>query len=86
PDGRPAHWCDFDKKWGNHTTEECYNRMRFARQQQMVGGMQGYAPVGERPLPVVLEAQPPLPTTTPIKLLDYEEDENQERALVMMMP
>ena len=25
PNGRPTLWCDFDKKWGNHTMEECYN-------------------------------------------------------------
>ena len=28
-EGHPALWCDFDKKWRNHTTEECYNCIKF---------------------------------------------------------
>ena len=31
PDKRSALWCDFNKKWGNHTAEECYNCIRFMR-------------------------------------------------------
>ena len=31
PNGRLALWCDFNKKWDNHTTEEFYNRIRFLR-------------------------------------------------------
>ena len=34
----PTLWCDFEKKWGNHMTEEYYNRIRFMR-GQMMGGM-----------------------------------------------
>ena len=48
-DGHLALWCDFDKKWGNHTTEECYNCIRFMRNQHMGGNVQNYAPTGERP-------------------------------------
>ena len=32
-DGCPNLWCDFDKKWGNHTIEKCYNDIRFMRNQ-----------------------------------------------------
>ena len=77
PDGRPALWCDFDKKWGNHTIEECYNRIRFLRNQQMGGNMPNYALAGERPLPV-LDAQPPLPNAAPIRLVEHEDEDNQE--------
>ena len=55
----PLLWCDFEKKWGNHTTEECYNRIRFMR-GQMMGGLPHAAHEGERPSQV-LERQPPLP-------------------------
>ena len=30
-EGRPTLWCDFDKKWGNHTTKESYNCIGFMR-------------------------------------------------------
>ena len=66
PDGRLALWCDFDKKWGNHIIEECYNHIRFMRNQQMGGNVQNYAPKGERPLPV-LDAQPPLPNAALVR-------------------
>ena len=77
---RPSLWCDFDKKWGNHTTEECYNRIRFMK-GQMMGGLPNTAQEGERPSPV-LERQPPLPKTTPVRLVEYEDDGGHERALV----
>ena len=84
PDGRPAIWCDFDKKWGNHTTEECFNRIRFMRQQAMGGGhMMGNE--GERPI-LVLNRQPPLPEAAPLRILGHEEEINQEQAIVPVTP
>ena len=50
PEGRPALWCEFDKRWGNHTTEECYNCIRFMREQAI---NQGNPRVGELPKPVL---------------------------------
>lgn len=44
----PSLWCDFDKKWGNHTTKECYNQIRLMR-GQMMGGVPHMVPKGERP-------------------------------------
>ena len=38
-DGHLALWCDFDKKWGKHIAEECYNCIRFMRTQQMGGNV-----------------------------------------------
>ena len=43
PDGRLALWCNFEKKWGNHMREECYNHIRFMRNQQMGGNMQNFS-------------------------------------------
>ena len=51
----------------------------------MGGNVPNYAPAGERPLPI-LGAQPPLPNTTPIRLVEHEDEDNQERALVPVMP
>ena len=85
PNGRLALWYDLDKKWGNQTTEECYNRIRFLKNQQMGGNVPNYALAGERPLPI-LDAQPPLPNAGPIRLFEHEDEDNQEKALVSVMP
>ena len=29
----PSLWFEFDEKWGNHTAKECYNHIRFMRNQ-----------------------------------------------------
>ena len=84
-DGCLSIWCEFDKKWGNHTTQECYNCIRFMRNQQMGGNIQNFALAGERPLPV-LDAQPPLPNAALVRLVEHEEDDNQEQVLVPIMP
>ena len=51
----------------------------------MGGNVSNYAPAGERPLSV-LDAQPPLPNVAPIRLVKHEDEDNQERALVPIMP
>ena len=75
-EGHPALWCNFDKKWGNHMTKGCYNRIRFMR-GQMMGGMPNVGQEGERPMPM-LDRQPPLPKTTPVRIIEQDEDLNQE--------
>ena len=80
-----ALWCNFDKKWGNHIAKGFYNQIRFMRNQQMVGGMQNYAPKSERPLPV-LDAQPPLPNATLVRYVEHENEDTQEQVLVLVMP
>ena len=39
--------------------------------------MPNYAPTGKRPLSI-LDAQPPLPNATPIRLVKHEDKDNQE--------
>ena len=43
----------------------------------MGGNVPNYALLGERPLPI-LNAQPPLPNTVPIRLAEHEDNDNQE--------
>ena len=73
-EGHPDLWCDFDKKWGNHTIEECYDCIRFMR-GQMMGGMPNVRQEGERPIPM-LDRQPPLLKTTLVRIIGQEEDLN----------
>ena len=51
----------------------------------MDGNVQNFAPVDERPLSV-LDAQPPLPNAALVRLVEHEDNDNQERALVLVMP
>ena len=51
----------------------------------MGGNIQNFAPVRERPL-LMLEAQPLLPNVAPIRLVEHEDKDNQERALVPVIP
>ena len=51
----------------------------------MGGNVQNYALPGERPV-LVLDAQPPLPNAAPVRLVEHKDDNNQERALVPIMP
>ena len=43
----------------------------------MGGNIQNYAPVGEKPLSV-LNAQPPLPNAALVRLVEHEDEDNQE--------
>ena len=51
----------------------------------MGGNKQKFALAGERPVPV-LDAQPPLPNASPMRLVEHEYEDNQERDLVPIMP
>ena len=50
-----------------------------------MGGMPNVGQEGERLVPM-LDRQPPLPKTTPMRIIGQEEDLNQEQALVPIMP
>ena len=50
-----------------------------------MGGIPNVGQEVERPVPV-LDRQPPLPKTTPVRIIGQDEDLNQERALVLVMP
>ena len=52
---------------------------------QMMGGMPNVGQDGERPVPV-LDRQPPLPKIAPMRIIRQDEDLNQERALVPIVP
>ena len=65
-------------------TEECYNHIKFMR-GQMMGGMPNVGQEVERPV-LVLDRQPPLPKIAPVRIIGQDEDMNQERALVPVMP
>ena len=73
-EGHPNLWCDFEKKWGNHMTEECYNCIRFMR-GQMMGGLPNVGQEGERHV-LVLDRQPPSPKTIPMRIIRQDEDLN----------
>ena len=49
------------------------------------GNIQNFAPTSERPL-LVLDAQPPLSNATLVRLIEHEDDDNQETNLVLVMP
>ncbi len=75
---RTDKWCDFENKWTNHETKDCWHRMRFLRKQgnlqpQNQGKFRGFANPnanlgGERAIPV-LGQQPPLPGNAAIRLV-----------------
>ena len=50
----------------------------------MGGNVPNYALAGERPFSV-LDTQPPLPNATPVRLVEHEDKDNQEWALVLAM-
>ncbi|MCO5548855.1 hypothetical protein L7F22_002317 [Adiantum nelumboides] len=79
-DPQLALWCDFHKRWSNHATKNCYNRIHHMREQAM-GNAFRVGMEGEKPAPV-LDRQPPLPNAAPVRLLNWEDDLNLERALV----
>ena len=37
---RPApktdKWCDFEQKWTNHDTKDCYHRIKYLREQALI--------------------------------------------------
>ena len=84
PEAQTAQWCDFHQRWGNHATENCYDRIRHLRGQAM-GNAANVGAEGDRALPV-LDRQPPLPNTAPVRIINREDGDNQERALVPVMP
>ena len=84
---RTDKWCDFEQKWTNHETQECYHRIRYLRQQgiaqqpagppvqpqnQRMGNQFFAAPGGEHAQPV-LGNQPPLPRAAPVRFMQPEE-------------
>ena len=73
-------WCEPCRRWGNHSTNECYS---WARYKRKIGGPPAneHAPptahlgatISDKARPV-LEAQPAPPGTTPLRLVGIEEE------------
>ena len=73
-------WCDFHKRWGNHSTKNCFNRIQHRRGQALANTRRVQV-VGDKAIPV-LDRQPPLPKTAPKRMVNHDEKYNEEQALV----
>ena len=93
---RTDKWCDFENKWTNHETAECYHRIRYLREQGMAQQPpqpqhqgQGYTPMRQPNYPTqgmeraqpVLGHQPPLPGATVVRYMQPE-DEHHDGTMV----
>ena len=82
-------WCDFENKWTNHETAECYHRIRYLRGKGMAPQPpqfhpqgQGYAPMRQPNYPTqgmehaqpVLGHQPSLPRAAVVRYIQPEEE------------
>ncbi|WP_286497653.1 hypothetical protein, partial [Escherichia coli] len=74
-------WCDICKKYGTHSTDNCYYRARVLNQQNK-GDQRNYQPQGnpsvggnaDKPIPV-LGTQPPLPGAAAVRYVDVASNE-----------
>ena len=75
-----AMWCDFHKRWGNHSTKNFFNRIQHLQGQALANAPRVQVD-GDKAFPV-LDRQPPLPKTTPVRMVSHDETCNEEQALV----
>ena len=75
-----AMWCDFHKRWGNHSTENCFNKIQHLQGQALANAPRVQVD-GDKAIPV-LDRQPPLQKTTPVRMVNHDETCNEEQALV----
>ena len=81
-------WCEPCRRWGNHSTNECYSRQRYM--QEVGAAMPGdFKPMNTQPVSStnevarpVLGAQPAPPGTTPFHYVHEVEDSGQSLELV----
>ena len=83
---RMDKWCDFEQKWTNHDTQDCWHRIIFMREQRLTqmpnyGNLKGFSnpnfPMGgERAMPI-LGQQPPLLGNVDVWLVHIDEEQNQ---------
>ena len=85
-------WCEPCRRWGNHSTNECYSRQRYMRE---VGAVipGDFKPMNTQPVSStnevarpVLGAQPSPPGTTPFHYVHEVEDSGQSLELVPSGP
>ena len=78
-------WCDYERRWTNHNTEGCWQRMKHLREQEISQQNQGnFRAGGEKSMPV-LGHQPPLPGNAAVRIVSPEEEGN-DRAIVPVQP
>ena len=91
---RLEKWYDFEQKWTSHDTRDCWHQIRFMREQGMapmpnLGNPRGFnnsnLPMGGDKAMLVLGQQPPLPGNVVVRLVQTEEEPN-EQALVPTYP
>ena len=75
-----ASWCNFHKRWGNHSTKKDFNRIQHLQEQALANAPRDQMD-GDQAIPV-LDRQPPLPKTTPVRIVNHDKMYNDERALV----
>ena len=78
-------WCDYEKRWTNHNTEGCWQRLKLLREQDIAQQNQGnFRAGGEKAMPI-LGQQPPLPGNATVKIVPPEE-EGHEKAIMHVQP
>ena len=79
-----ALWCNFYKQWGNHSMENCFNRIQHMREKALGNAPQAQID-GDTTIPI-LDRQPPLPKIAPLQIVNHKKVYNDERALVPILP
>ena len=66
--------------WGNHSTENSFNRIQHLQKQALANAPR--AQMDEDKAIPILDRQPPLPKTTPVRIMNHDKTYNDEWALV----
>ena len=85
---RTEKWCEYEQKWTNHESLECFHRIKHVREQGYAqpnteappiqnyvprAANQNYAAQGKERAQSVLGNQPPLPGAAAVRLIQIEE-------------
>ena len=77
-------WCDFHKRWGTKSIENCFKKIQHM-QEQALGNTPQAQMDGDKAI-LVLDRQPLLWKTVPVQIVNQDEVYNKERALVPISP
>ena len=78
-----ALWYNFHKRWGNHSTKNCFNRIQYLQEQALANNPRAQMD-GDKAI-LVLDRQPPLSKVAPVRKVNHNKTYNDERALVPVM-
>ena len=78
-----ALWCNFHKRWGNHSTKNYFNRIQHLQEQALANAPRAQMD-GDKAIPV-LDRQPPLPKIAPVRIVNHDKTYHDERDLVPIM-